>query len=67
MRHADRWGEILNWLNDTLTGASKYKLFVFGHREFFEIEKAGSYSYYSVMGKPFSEDKLCEYFTEMMN
>lgn len=67
MRHADEWGKILTWLNDTLKNASGYKLFLWGAREFFEIEKAGKYYYYTSLGKSFSEDKLCEYFVEMMN
>lgn len=67
MRHADEWGRILTWLGDTLKETSSYKLFLFGHREFFEIEKSGTFSYYTSLGQPFSEDQLCEYFVEMMN
>lgn len=67
MRHADEWGRILTWLGDTLKETSSYKLFLFEHREFFEIEKSGTFSYYTSLGQPFSEDKLCEYFVEMMN
>ena len=66
-RYAENWEKAVHWLKDSLSGVTEYKLFLCDRLEFFEFKKAGKYYYYTSLGKPFSEEQLCEYFVDMMN